>query len=176
MGTKQCAGCGAQIASTARVCPVCGRGSLFGELGMLAFLGVLLLGIGLASGLIPLNRPAPQPEPAAAPVRVAAPVLGEKPKATRPPKAPHARPTVVAARAILAQAPCANPDTSAVVRLLREDKAADPARLRAVACQASIGYQSASPDTAPPETAAVNPPATEPIFITTHDPYDSTAH
>jgi len=176
MSTKQCAGCGAQIATSARECPVCGRGSLFGELRMLAFLGVLLLGIGLASGLIQLNRAAPRPEPELTPTQLTAPVVPEKPKATRPAKTPRGGPTAVAARAILAGAPCANPDTSAVLRLLREDKAADPTRLRVVACEASIGYQSASPDTAPPEAASVTPPPSEAIFITTHDPYDSSGH
>ena len=54
--TKQCAGCGAQMGARSRVCPRCGRGSLFEELGLIAVLGVLLLGIGLASGLVPLDR------------------------------------------------------------------------------------------------------------------------
>jgi hypothetical protein len=53
---KQCAGCGAQMGARARVCPRCGRGSLFGELLWIAVLGVLLLGIGVLSGLIPLDR------------------------------------------------------------------------------------------------------------------------
>src|SRR3954453_10243078 len=122
MGTKQCAGCGTQIASAARECPVCGRGSLMGELGMFAFLGVLLLGIGLASGLIPLSRPGPRPE--AAPTSAAAPPpVPEKPKAVqrRQPSAaqgPRSGPQVQA-RAMLAGAPCPNLDTSAVLRLLR---------------------------------------------------------
>jgi hypothetical protein len=76
-------------------------------------------------------------------------------------------------RAILAKLPCPNPDTAAVERLFREDKAADPARLEAVACEASMGYSSASPDTLPSETATANPSSAEPIFIT---PYDSIAH
>jgi hypothetical protein len=55
---KQCAGCGAQMGARARVCPRCGRGSLFGELLWIAVLGVLLLGIGVMLGLVPLERPA----------------------------------------------------------------------------------------------------------------------
>jgi hypothetical protein len=53
---KQCAGCGAQMGARARVCPRCGRGSLFGELIWIAVLGILLLGIGLVSGLVPIER------------------------------------------------------------------------------------------------------------------------
>jgi len=53
---KQCAGCGAQMGAQARVCPRCGRGSLFGELLWIAVLGVLLLGIAVLSGLVPLDR------------------------------------------------------------------------------------------------------------------------
>ena len=81
-GTKQCAGCGSQMAAAARECPVCGRGSRTSDLRMIAFLGVLLLGIGLASGLIPIKRPAAQPE--ALPIQVAAPPRPETPKATSP--------------------------------------------------------------------------------------------
>jgi|SRR6187551_412581 hypothetical protein len=39
-----------------RVCPRCGRGSLFGELVWIAVLGMLLLGIAILSGLIPMDR------------------------------------------------------------------------------------------------------------------------
>jgi hypothetical protein len=53
---KLCAGCGAQMGSRGRVCPRCGRGSLFGELLWIAVLGVLLLGIGVLSGLVPVDR------------------------------------------------------------------------------------------------------------------------
>jgi len=53
---KQCAGCGAQMGARGRVCPRCGRGSLFGELIWIAVLGVLLLGIGVFSGLISLDE------------------------------------------------------------------------------------------------------------------------
>ena len=179
MGTKKCTGCGAQIAPAARECPVCGRGSPASDSGMFAFLGLLLLGIGLASGLIPLHRQAPRPEVGPTAVVVPAP---EKPETVlRSQRTPQASRIAVAAtdsrphrkvRAILAKAPCPKPDTSAVERLLREDKAADPARLEAAACEASMGYQSASPDTLPPETTAVNPSSAEPIFIT---PYDSIA-
>jgi hypothetical protein len=146
---------------------------------MFAVLGILLLGIGLASGLIPLHRRAPRPE--VAPTEVVVPARPEKPEtvvsrtpqATRSAVAPTDDRPYRKVRAILAKAPCSNPDTSAVERLLREGKAADPARLEAVACEASMGYQSASPDTLPPETAAVNPSSAEPIFIT---PYDSITH
>jgi hypothetical protein len=180
MATKQCTDCGAQMATTARRCPVCGGGVAASDFGMFAFLGVLLLGIGLASGLIPLHRQPPGPEVASAEVVV--PARPEKPEtvfssqtppATRPAVAVTDRRPHRKVRAILAKAPCPNPDTSAVERLLREDKAVDPARLEAVACDTSMGYQSASPDTLPPETAAVNPSSAEPIFIT---PYDSIAH
>jgi hypothetical protein len=142
---------------------------------MFAFLGLLLLGIGLASGLIPLHRQTSRPEIAAAP---SAP---EKPATILRSQTPQAASPAVGAvdsrprrtgRAVLAKAPCPNPDTSAVERLLREDKAADPARLEAAACQASLGYQSASPDTLPPDTAAANASHGEPIFIT---PYDTVA-
>jgi hypothetical protein len=44
------------MGSKGRVCPRCGRGSLFGELVWIAVLGVLLLGIGVLSGLVPLDR------------------------------------------------------------------------------------------------------------------------
>ena len=126
MGSKQCAGCGSQMASAARECPVCGRGSRTSDLRMIAFLGVLLLGIGLASGLIPIKRPAAQPE--AVPIQVAAPPRPETPKATSPRQTSQARrPTVAAAdrhpparkRASAAKAVCENPDTSAVESSLR---------------------------------------------------------
>jgi hypothetical protein len=138
---------------------------------MFAFLGLLLFGIGLASGLIPLHRRAPQPE--VAPIEVVAPTEVMAPPHPEKPETVLRSPTPRPSRPVLAKAPCANPDTSAAERLLREDKAADPARLAAAACEASMGYQSASPDTMPPETAAVNPSSAEPIFIT---PYDSIAH
>jgi hypothetical protein len=178
MGTKKCTGCAAQIDPAARECPVCGRGSSASDSGMFAFLGVLLLGIGLASGLIPLHRQVPRAEvgPTAMVVPTAekpetVPRSQRTPQGTRPAAAttdsrPHPK-----VRTILAKAPCPKPDTSAVERLLREDEAADAARLEAVACEASMGYQSAAPDTLPPETAVVDPSA-EPIFIT---PYDSIA-
>ena len=148
---------------------------------MFAFLGLLLLGIGLASGLIPLHRQAPQPEIAPTEA-VVAPSRPEKPDTVLRSQTPQVSPAASVTtgrrpqgkvRAILAKAPCPNPDTSAVERGLRDDKAADPARLAAVACESSMGYQSASPDTMPPETAAVHPSSAEPIFIT---PYDSMAH
>ena len=53
---KQCAGCGTQMGARGRDCPRCGRGSLFGELLWIAVLGVLLLGIAVVSGLMPLDR------------------------------------------------------------------------------------------------------------------------
>ena len=53
---KQCAGCGTQMGLQARVCPHCGRGSLLDELLWIAILGVLLLGIAVLSGLVPLDR------------------------------------------------------------------------------------------------------------------------
>jgi len=146
---------------------------------MFAFLGLLLLGIGVASGLIPLHRKAPRPE--VGPTGVVGPAPGKPETVVRSQRTPQASPPPVAAtdsrphgkvRAILAKAPCPKPDTSAIERLLREDEAADPVRLEAVACEASIGYESASSDTLPPETAAVNPSSAEPVFIT---PYDSIA-
>ena len=72
MATKQCTDCGAQMATTARRCPVCGGGVAASDFGMFAFLGVLLLGIGLASGLIPLHRQPPGPEVASTEVVVPA--------------------------------------------------------------------------------------------------------
>jgi hypothetical protein len=54
--TKQCAGCGAQMGARGRACPRCGRGSLFGELVWIVVLGVLLLGIGILSCLVPLDQ------------------------------------------------------------------------------------------------------------------------
>ena len=54
--TKQCAGCGAQMGARGRVCPRCGRGSLFGELLWIVVLGVLLLAIGVMSGVVHLDR------------------------------------------------------------------------------------------------------------------------
>jgi hypothetical protein len=171
MGTKQCAGCGTQIASAARTCPVCGRGSLVGELGMFAFLGVLLLGIGLASGLIPLDLGAARPE--AAPTHAVGSAAPEQSKAaprgqTSPAPRRRGR-THVEAQAVLAQAPCAYPDTSAVEQLLRREPSADSARLRSVACEASLGYQSTSPDTAPSEASASPPASAGATFITPSD-------
>ena len=53
---KQCAGCGAQMGSRSRYCSACGRGSLLLVLGQTALLGVLLLGIGITSGLVSLQQ------------------------------------------------------------------------------------------------------------------------
>ncbi len=162
--TKQCPGCGSQISSAARECRVCGLGSPTNDLGMIAFLGVLLMGIGLASGLIPINRPAPQPEPA--PAQLAVPPRPETPKGTSPRQTPPAaRPAVAVGdshphsrtRAIVAKAPCVNPDTSTVE----------------VPCEQSVGYKSVSPDTAPPGTSAVSPSSAETRFYTA---YDSIGH
>src|SRR3954469_17247 len=117
---------------------------------MFAFLGLLLLGIGVASALIPLHRKAPRPE--VGPTGVVGPAPGKPETVVRSQRTPQASPPAVAAtdsrphgkvRAILAKAPCAKPDTFAVERLLRQDAAADPARLKGVACEASTGYQSA---------------------------------
>jgi hypothetical protein len=72
-------------------------------------------------------------------------------------------------RAILAEAPCQDPDTLAVERLLREGAVADPPHLRAVACEASTGYKAASPDTTPPESSAMSPAPTGATFITPSD-------
>jgi hypothetical protein len=44
------------MGARARVCPRCGRGSLFHELLWIAVLGVLLLGIGVLTGVVPMNR------------------------------------------------------------------------------------------------------------------------
>jgi hypothetical protein len=164
MGIKQCAGCGSQMASTARECPVCGRGSMTSDVGMIAFLVVLLLGIGLASGLIPISQSAPQPEPA--PMQLATPPRLAKPHATNPSNTSQVtRPTPAAAdsrphvpvRAKVAKAPCATADTSGAL----------------VPCEESAGYKSASPDSAPPETSAVRPSSAEPRFYTA---YDSIGH
>jgi hypothetical protein len=140
---------------------------------MFAFLGVLLVGIGLASGLMPLNRSAIQAEPGPAQASVTS-----HPEKTSP-RPQTARRAVRAnegqrhlkARATLAEAPCADRDTSAVEWPLPEHTTADPARLRAAACEAA-GYRSSSPDTTPPESSALSPPTGEPVFIT---PYDSSA-
>ncbi len=161
---KQCAGCGSQVASAARECPVCGRGSMTSDLGMIAFLGVLLLGIALASGLVPINRSASQPR--ATPPQLAAPQRPETTKATSSRQESQApRPAVAAANrdrhvrtgASVAKAPCVNPDTSAM----------------GTPCEALPGYKSASPDTAPPEASAVDPSSAEPRFYTA---YDSIGH
>jgi hypothetical protein len=182
MGTKQCAGCGAQIGASARECPVCGRGSLLGELGMFAFLGVLLLGIGLASGLIPLNRLGRRPE--SAPTAAASLPQPEKSKPMEKPAESGPRRTAQASRrsaapvdgrrqldirAILAHAPCSDPDTAAVERLIRKESSVEPSHLRAVACEASIGYQATSPDTAPPASSQASPSSSGAVFITPSD-------
>jgi hypothetical protein len=130
------------------------------DLGMIAFLGVLLLGIAFASGLLPFNRSASQPQ--ATPTQLAAPQRPETTKATSPRHTSQApRPAVAAtdrhrhARtgASVAKAPCVNPDTSAVE----------------VPCEESAGYKSMSPDTTPPDTSAVKRSSAEPMFYTAYD-------
>jgi hypothetical protein len=94
--------------------PVCGRGSLMRSLGMFVFLGFLLMGTGLASGLIPLTRPGPRPDavtteaagPTLVPEKLKAdqrrqPLVGQRPRSG----------TQVQARAVLAGAPCPSPYT-----------------------------------------------------------------
>jgi hypothetical protein len=136
---KQCAGCGAQMGARGRVCPRCGRGSLFGELLWIAVLGVLLLGIGVLSGLVPLRhipglaRPAP-----AAPERVDTPVK----TAPAPRVAPGHRQarkaakvdSVRAADPVTAYTPCPGRDTERVDVALSESSRGGPHASVTVPC------------------------------------------
>jgi hypothetical protein len=150
MRNKQCARCVAHVGPATHGCPACGRGSLKGELGMFTLLGILLLGIGLAAGLIPLNL-SPL-ETVAAPTQAALPAAPEKPKTFRRHRGPSTHlPAVpamggqpyVEARSIPADAPCSSSDSSTASRRLREQTVDDRSRLRMGGCGSSKGYRSA---------------------------------
>lgn len=150
--TKQCAGCGAQMGARSRVCPRCGRGSLFGLLGQLFVLGVLLLAIGIVSGLIPLaSIQRAVMGPPADTVGVVPPARPSVPKtAVRRPRTPRrevrgTESVAVAAAAdsqstrdavarVVMSAPCPGPDTEMIRRELQQPGPVDEALLAARAC------------------------------------------
>ena len=115
--TKQCAGCGAQMGAKGRVCPRCGRGSLFGELVWIAVLGMLLLAIGVLSGLVPMERIAglagrqPMVQSDMTKSKVATPArASSRARQPRPQKVAKAVPP----DATSAYAPCSGTDTYAL--------------------------------------------------------------
>jgi hypothetical protein len=121
---KQCAGCGAQMGARGRVCPRCGRGSLFGELAWMAVLGVLLLGIALLLGVIPMDRirglaggepvtrPAPTTSKAATPTRAS--LRHHKPRQRQEVE------TVLPADSTFTRIPCSGTDTYALRQEAKE--------------------------------------------------------
>lgn len=109
---KQCAGCGAQMGTRGRVCPRCGRGSLFGELVWIAVLGILLLGIGVLSGLVPVDRiPVLAQFVPAAPEPATSPPAPPAASVRRPARKPARVETVSPAKPALVYAPCNGSDT-----------------------------------------------------------------
>jgi hypothetical protein len=155
---KQCASCGAPIGAHGRVCPRCGRGSLFGDSGLIAVLGVLLVGIGLASGLIPMDRIRTVAAPAAAdsistqPHPTATPSQREPtklvPRSAKASSAPQGRadPTVAyiapdpqaeEVAQVVSAALCARPDTALIRKLLEEPTHTDLNRIAAQSCEAA---------------------------------------
>jgi hypothetical protein len=162
-----------------RVCPRCGRGSLAGELGWIALLGVLLFGIGLASGLVSLDRV--RPAAAHAPVaRAAQRHPGLRPTSAVPPKARakarrSAQPADSAAAyaasdtrtdeevaQVISVAACPKPDTELIRKLLEEPGHPDLDRIAAQACEAAP---------APPlESAQFITPQSLPRLDSSHTP------
>lgn len=136
---KQCAGCGAQMGARGRVCPRCGRGSLFGELVWVAVLGVLLLAIAVLAGLVPTDRiPG-----LASRESIVQPGL-TKSKVTTPPRAsssrrrPHQVDRVEKAappESTLALLPCSGTDTYALRLDAKESPLRGPHAPAAVACR-----------------------------------------
>jgi hypothetical protein len=160
---KQCAACGAPMGAQGRECPRCGQSSLFGNSGLLAFLVVLLVGIALASGLIPMDRfravavraPADkvstplQPTPlqsTSVPVH-RAPSTPVSPSAKAPSSAQAPRDTAVAYTApdphaeevaqVVSVAQCARPDLALIRQLLEEPGQTDLDSIAARACAAA---------------------------------------
>jgi len=163
MQVKRCATCGAQIGAEGRGCPRCGQGSLFGNSGLLAFLGVLLLGIALASGLIPMDRfravavrtpvdaVSTAPQPASAPVQRAP--TTPAPRSAKAPSPTQVSPdTAVAYTApdphaeevaqVVSVAQCARPDMAIIRQLLEEPGQTDLDRIAARACAAAASKAS----------------------------------
>jgi len=160
---NRCASCGAPMAARGRACPRCGQRPLSGDLGWIFFLGVLLLGIGLASGLISLNGLRTSAVPAAVdqgsrasspvPTARAAPspaVAGRgKPKSSvqHPPDPSEAyvasdtRMDEEVAQ-VVSVALCPRPDTETIRKLLEEPGHRDLDGIAAEACAAAAASES----------------------------------
>lgn len=190
MGTKQCAACGAQISTHSGACPSCGHGSLLGLAGQLLLLAVLLLGIAVASNILPLSTlkriagigPADQP-PAAVTQPATKPRVAQRPKPSRSPGQPQAGQPAAGQPAdsagsdsghhvsrVLALAPCAAPDRERVSSLLGRPGTPDEAQIARLACEPLPGgRESASFFTAePPNSTASSTQAVEAAPEGTH--------
>jgi hypothetical protein len=144
---KQCAGCGAQMGARGRVCPRCGRGSLFRELIWIAVLGVLLLGIGVLSGIVPLQR---LPWMAQTPPSVGPPAKRSVPPLRPAPRRRAARKLAAdtTRQPIFAYAPCPGTDSESALVTASESPRNGPHTLAHAPCR-EVG-ESMPPESAPP--------------------------
>ena len=163
MQGKQCGTCGAPMGIQDRACQQCGHGSAFGNSGLVVVLVVLLLGIGFASGLIPMSGirhvavRAPAETVSTLPQRTSAPAQHTTstpgPRSTKAHLSSPASPDTAAAymapdphaeevAQVVSAAKCARPDMTLIRQLLEEPGQSDLDRIATRACAAAASKAS----------------------------------